>query len=473
MAKQSGRETRPIDVSVFSTETGDSWKGTPLDDEEEQLKAEPTATASTDDGDKASPPVDKEEYTHVEEANKVEDTSINNIDKVNASKTSPSSRACSPIQKELEAFQKSPPPPCSPAAAASSREALSPKSTDVGDFVPVQGVESAVEKEAGVTAVSLPPSPPPIQLLVPAADTSIGARKELEDAIQRIETHIKTEQAARRAAEGALAQARQQQSQDVSPATQLLSTSSIPTVSNAPCASELQVALEDLANAQLAVQRAHTVVANILSQQQQQQPRTSNKIQTSLSIKENKDALPISPGIRHSAAMSLLSSPPPLLDCASTSDMPCSPTLTKVITKDRGMSWVAVGPKRPPTKQNWTTPNLKVKAGVLNDTLDGSNRGGRSPTPGRLMNRARSPRGPFKKKELTNLPSSPKSGTPLSNKRSDSGMSPPTRGGGGGGGGHSSTTATTEWNNDRFATGKAEAFMLSQASRWNSNQKGK
>jgi len=254
------------------------------------------------------------------------------------------------------------------------------------------------------------------------------------------------------------------------PAIQLPSKSSTLPVPYASCA-ELQVALEALADAQLSMQRAHTAVAYILFQQQQQ-ARSLDKIQTTSSIKEKIDALS-SPSIRHSARASpaLTQSLPPY-DGDSTGDVLSSPPLAKAITKDRGMSWVAAGPKESLTKQNWATPTLKGKAGALNDILDGS-QAAKPSSKGGTMTTTQSPRGPFKKKELNKLPSSPKSGTSLSNKRSDSGIresSPPR-----GGHGVNSATAsvTTEWNNDRFATGKAEAFMLSQAARWNTNSKRK
>jgi len=194
MAEQSGPENSPIDkIYVILMENDDSWKGTPLDVEEEQLNSEPTTIASTDDGDKASPPVDKKEPNHVQEASKEEDKSFDTIDKEKTSGISPITTVCSPTHEELEAFQKSPSPSPSPAAAASSKEALSLKSNTVEDPVTMKRVESATEQEAGATvAVSLPPSPPQNQLSALAADIGgNGARKELEDAIQRIETQIK------------------------------------------------------------------------------------------------------------------------------------------------------------------------------------------------------------------------------------------------------------------------------------------
>jgi len=180
---------------------------------------------------------------------------------------------------------------------------------------------------------------------------------------------------------------------------------------------------------------------------------------------EKNDALS-SPSIRYStpASPALAQSLPPY-DGASTRDVPSSPPL--VTTKDRGMSWVAGGPKVTPTKQNLATPTSKGKTGASSDTLDGSSKGGKVTT-------RQPPRGPFKRKETNKLPSSPKLGTSVSNKRSDSSMSSPSRSGGGGGAGRgvrAPTAVTTEWNNDRFATGKAEAFMLSQNARWNSSSK--
>lgn len=181
------------DYCVVSIENGDSWKGTPLDVEEEQLKPEPTTTATTDEGDKASPPADKEESKHVEEAHKVNDKYINAFNEVKKSKIiSSSPTVCPPSHNQVESFQKTPPPPPPLAAVARSKEALSPKSNVVVDPLITNAAESAIDKEAGATAVSLPPSPPPNQLLALAADSGgNGARKDLEDAIQRIEAHIK------------------------------------------------------------------------------------------------------------------------------------------------------------------------------------------------------------------------------------------------------------------------------------------
>ena len=226
-----------------------------------------------------------------------------------------------------------------------------------------------------------------------------------------------------------------------------------------PSYAELQVALEDLANAQLAVQRAHAVVAYIVSQQQLQTAAPGDLRQT-LSIKEKKDtstALP-SPVIKHTAPILSSSSSLVLPYYDGAADVsPSSPTLAKVLTKERGMSWVAGGPKEASTKQNWTTPNLKVKTGLLREPLEGSNTGGKTPT------------GAVRKKDSNTLPSSPKTGTPMSSKKGEGSSLSPTRGGSGkgSGSGRFDSPKATEWNNDRFATGKAEAFMLSQSARWN------
>jgi hypothetical protein len=260
---------------------------------------------------------------------------------------------------------------------------------------------------------------------------------------------LQNEQAARRTAESALAQARQQ-SQDTSPATQLVAAAPNPSFA------ELQVALEDLSNAQLAVQRAHAVVAYLISQQQQrhsQRPACSGK-----AINSIKESAFSSPGIHHAASNCSPSFSSqlqlPALDSTTTTNitisdlLPASPTLSKVITKDRGMSWTAGGPKDSFNTQNVTLPSLKVNT--------------------------------LRKKVSNTLPGSPSLSiktetTPLSSKRSDSGgVSTPTRGSGRGINSpmtSSSLSSSPEWNNDRFATGKAEAFMINQAARWNSKGK--
>jgi hypothetical protein len=485
MTKPSGKENSPIDVYVLSIGREDSWVGTPLNGDEEQGKVEEPTTLYAD-GSTAStcPPVSvkNKDSKSVEEASKVIEIPFHSTNDVKKSRKAPFPRVCPPTQKELEAFRKSPPLPSpqqhpaataatAAAASASSSEALSPISNTVLNSSPTKEIENYVEREPEVvsTASSPPPPPPPPSQQLSAAPveevgngSGNGARRELEDAIQRIEAHIKTEQAARRAAEGALAQARQQ-SQDTSPATKLLAVPS-----TWSCA-ELQVALEDLANAQLAVQRAHAVVAYILTQQQQpqqqQQTRPSGRTQPAMSITEKKDTVSSSsPGIRHvsaPASPSFTSPLPPLLDGAVVGDMlPSSPTLAKVLTKDRGMSWVAGGPKENPSaKQNWTTPNLKrVKTGAGSDASLLERKNTSSPRSGGTTT-------PFVRKKESDNPVS-------AVKRSDSGMmSSSPRSGSGGRGGANSPTA--EWNNDRFATGKAEAFMLSQSARWNLNSKGK
>ncbi len=188
MAKQSGKDNSQVDVYVVSMGREDSWKGTPLDDEEEQLKKEPT---NTGDNREASPPNGKiESFPPAEKTSKLTEIPVDDL-KDNGKKLgkSPFPRVCAPTQRELQAFKKPPPPLPLP---SSSGEATSPKlSNPVTSSPTTQEVESTGEKELTPVTVPLPPQ---VQLSVPVATEGgggNGARKELEDAIQRIETHIK------------------------------------------------------------------------------------------------------------------------------------------------------------------------------------------------------------------------------------------------------------------------------------------
>jgi hypothetical protein len=204
MTKQRGKENSPTDIYALSIGKEDSWKGTPLDAEEEQLKAEPTTIGANTDAGAAlstdsSTPVELVNVKTIENSNKVEDNLTNNKEKARKLNKSPFPRVCPPTQRELEVFRKSPSPALpiplagEVAATPSSVEALSPISAIVSPAL-VKEVENVVEQDPAETVVTSPPS----QLSASAADGGgggggggNGARKELEDAIQRIEAHIK------------------------------------------------------------------------------------------------------------------------------------------------------------------------------------------------------------------------------------------------------------------------------------------
>lgn len=205
MAKNNGKEGSPVDVYILSIGKEDSWKGTPLDVEEEQLKSEPTTTtaSSTVSSDAGSTPEKKSKKEDKESASKVKDTLVNEKHKAINLNKSPFPKVSPPTRKELEAFtenKKASSPPsllASPLVAPNSGEALSLKQSHSieGSSIIENGGIGRGEVTAAALASQPPPSSPPPAGQISAEKESVGggngARKELEDAIQRIEAHIK------------------------------------------------------------------------------------------------------------------------------------------------------------------------------------------------------------------------------------------------------------------------------------------
>ena len=207
MAKNNGKEGSPVDVYILSIGKEDSWKGTPLDVEEELIKSEPTTTASSAvSSDAGSTPEKKSKNEDKETASKVKDTLVTEKHKAKNLNKSPFPKVSPPTRKELEVFTENkkasslpPPPLASPLVAPNLGEALSPKQSHSlkGSHILENGGIGREEVPAAAVVSQPPPSsPPPAGQISVAEKESVGgggngARKELEDAIQRIEAHIK------------------------------------------------------------------------------------------------------------------------------------------------------------------------------------------------------------------------------------------------------------------------------------------
>ncbi len=170
------RTRKDVPVEVFPgpfLARQDSWKGTPL----EEADPQPADVAAGEQGPEAA----QEEV--MEAPPPTHGTSTTNLDHVGASGESEAAGGPPAEAPEL---------PLEGPAAAEAQAAVAPAegagpSADAMETVAVQGVIAL----AGLFGPEEPEVALPASSAPAAADGGNAARKELEDAIQRIEAHIK------------------------------------------------------------------------------------------------------------------------------------------------------------------------------------------------------------------------------------------------------------------------------------------